>query len=83
MISKMGSVAVDGIIDLLYFDEDAGGWVIADYKTDAYASAKLVDEYFTQLQLYAHLLGSQWKIVRLELLFVRGDQVEVRTLQLS
>lgn len=83
VISKMGSVAVDGIIDLLYFDEDAGGWVIADYKTDAYASAKLVDEYFTQLQLYAHLLGSQWKIVRLELLFVRGDQVEVRTLQLS
>lgn len=83
VISKVGSVAVDGIIDLLYFDEDADGWVIADYKTDAYASAQLVDEYFTQLQLYAHLLGSQWKIVRLELLFVRGDQVEVRTLQLA
>lgn len=82
VISKVGDVAVDGIIDLLYYDADADGWVIADYKTDAYASAERIDDYFTQLQLYAHLLGETWAIVRLELLFIRGDEVEVRTLTL-
>ncbi|SER87837.1 UvrD-helicase domain-containing protein [Corynebacterium cystitidis] len=82
VISTVGGIAVDGIIDLLYFDDVAGGWVIADYKTDAYASSQLVDDYFTQLQIYAHLLGEKWKIVRCELLFIRGDEVEVRTLNL-
>ncbi|PRQ11680.1 hypothetical protein C1Y63_04520 [Corynebacterium sp. 13CS0277] len=76
--------AVDGVIDLLYRDEAAGGWVIADYKTDAGISAETRREYFHQLYTYAQLITEalQQPVVRLELLVLRTDSVTVQTVTL-
>lgn len=67
-------VAVNGYIDLLY--KDGEGWVIADYKTDAYARPERVESYLTQLELYAQIvekvLGEP--VVRLELIFLDGTK---------
>ncbi|AKK03708.1 UvrD-helicase domain-containing protein [Corynebacterium epidermidicanis] len=68
---------VDGVIDLLYREDDA--WVIADYKTDLSATSQTVGEYFLQLSYYARLLGEDFPVKRLELLFPKGKQVVVRS----
>ncbi|MEZ2188542.1 UvrD-helicase domain-containing protein [Corynebacterium sp. CCM 9204] len=76
---RVGGITVDGIIDLLYRDDD--GWVILDYKTDAGLSATTADEYFRQLALYAHLIGDQLgsPVTRLELAVARKGHPEIIT----
>ena len=66
------NLAVNGYIDLLYKDGDS--WVIADYKTDAYATKERVTSYFMQLELYARTLSEALgvPVSRLELIFVDG-----------
>ncbi|MBI8988685.1 UvrD-helicase domain-containing protein [Corynebacterium meridianum] len=75
----VGDITVDGIIDLIYRDDD--GWVILDYKTDAGLSASTADEYFRQLGLYAHLIGEGLgaPVTRLELAVARKGQPEIIT----
>ncbi|MCL0245242.1 UvrD-helicase domain-containing protein [Corynebacterium sp. CCM 8835] len=76
---RVGSITVDGIIDLIYRDDD--GWVILDYKTDAGLGADTAEEYFRQLGLYAHLIGDGLgaPVVRLELAVARKGQPEIIT----
>lgn len=76
---RVGETAVNGYIDLLY--QEGGHWVIADYKTDVYASRERVESYLTQLELYARLLGDALgaPVVRLELIFQDGDGAQVVT----
>lgn len=76
---KVGATAVNGYIDLLY--KEGEHWVIADYKTDVYAHRSRVESYFTQLELYARLLGDALggPVARLELIFSDGDGAQVIT----
>lgn len=72
LTEKAPDIAVNGYIDLLYKDGDS--WVIADYKTDAYATKERVTSYFMQLELYARTLSEALgtPVSRLELIFVDG-----------
>lgn len=76
---RVGGTAVNGYIDLLY--KEGEHWVIADYKTDVYAHRTRVESYFTQLELYARLLGDALggPVARLELIFSDGDGDQVVT----
>ncbi len=77
VLGRVGDLTIDGVVDLLYRDED--GWVVADYKTDKAASPKKVNSYFRQLRFYASILEKNLDapIVRLELLFPRETTVTV------
>lgn len=77
VLGRVGDLTIDGVVDLLYRDED--GWVVADYKTDKAASPKTVNSYFRQLRFYASILEENLDapIVRLELLFPRETTVTV------
>ncbi|GAB3079354.1 UvrD-helicase domain-containing protein [Corynebacterium aquatimens] len=77
IIGTLADTAFEGVIDLLYQDETTGRWVIADYKTDSVVTTQRINEYFTQLQVYAHLLDMD--VCRLELLFVDGGVVRCIT----
>jgi len=74
--TPVDGVLVEGFIDLLYEDQDEGGYVVVDYKTDAVPSAGAVDEavsrYRPQLAAYALALNAQLPhpIVRASLLFL-------------
>lgn len=72
-------IAVNGYIDLLYKDGDS--WVIADYKTDAYATKERVTSYFMQLELYARTLSEALgvPVSRLELIFLDGNSSNLAT----
>lgn len=72
-------IAVNGYIDLLYKDGDS--WVIADYKTDSYATKDRVTSYFMQLELYAHTLSEALgaPVSRLELIFLDGNGSKLAT----
>ena len=74
VVDMIEGVAVNGFIDVLY--RDADGWVIADYKTDAYARAERVESYLTQLELYAQIVEKALEepVVRLELIFLDGTK---------
>lgn len=76
---QVEGTAVNGYIDLLY--KEGEHWVIADYKTDVYAHRSRVESYFTQLELYARLLGGALggPVARLELIFSDGDAAQVVT----
>nr|WP_120491674.1 UvrD-helicase domain-containing protein [Corynebacterium lactis] len=72
-------ITVEGVIDVLY-ETAAGELVIADYKTDFAVSQQTMAEYFGQLKIYAQMLDAP--VARLELIFAREAEAEVRTLEL-
>ncbi|WP_180950522.1 UvrD-helicase domain-containing protein [Corynebacterium riegelii] len=76
-VTKEETIAVNGYIDLLY--RDGATWVIADYKTDEYATPERVASYFLQLELYARILSRTLgtEVGRLELIFQDGDECQV------
>lgn len=79
-IDEGRTIAIDGVIDLLYVDAD-GQYVVADYKTDGSANAEQVASYFGQLYVYSKLLPVRVKW--LELVFARQGNAEVRILELK
>lgn len=50
------TIVVEGIADLVYREDD-GSLVIVDYKTDVGVTEKTLEAYWTQLSVYADLLG--------------------------
>ena len=79
-IAPDGVTVVEGIADLVYRDDD-GTLVILDYKTDVGVSQSTIDAYWTQLSIYADLIGQATgeRVGRLELVFCRpGDAVTIR-----
>jgi hypothetical protein len=49
-----GEVLIEGAIDLVYRDDELGGWIVVDYKTDAHLSPGAVRErYGGQAGAYA------------------------------
>ncbi|WP_407726528.1 UvrD-helicase domain-containing protein [Rhodococcoides fascians] len=55
-MSPNETIVVEGIADLVYREDD-GSLVIVDYKTDVGVTAETLEAYWTQLSIYADLLG--------------------------
>lgn len=68
------TIVVEGIADLVC-REDEGSLVIVDYKTDLGNTAETLGAYWTQLSVYADLLGRATgeKVSRAVLVFARAD----------
>lgn len=66
---------VDGVVDLLYFDSQAAGWVIADYKSTGEVDEQTARKYRLQLLLYRAILAPLLRepIVRMELIYARDS----------
>ncbi|GGG69968.1 UvrD-helicase domain-containing protein [Corynebacterium pelargi] len=80
VFDRIDDVAVEGIIDVLYLDEN-DEWVIADYKTDRVATPETISSYFLQLEVYARIVekAKGIRVARCELIFLghNGPQVRV------
>ncbi len=79
-IAPDGVTVVEGIADLVYRDDD-GTLVIVDYKTDVGVKQSTIEAYWTQLSIYADMIGQATgeRVGRLELVFCRpGDAVTIR-----
>jgi len=77
-ISPDGTTVVEGVADLVFRDDD-GDLVIVDYKTDVGVSPHTLDEYWTQLAVYADLLrqATGERVSALILIFCRPKQAQV------
>jgi ATP-dependent helicase/nuclease subunit A len=69
----IGSVVIEGYVDLLYREDD-GSLVVIDYKTDAAPTAGTIAAYETQLALYARAVSDATGVqdVRTELVFCQA-----------
>lgn len=71
-MSPNETIVVEGIADLVYREDD-GSLVIVDYKTDVGVTEKTLEAYWTQLSVYADLLGRATgeRVSRVVLVFAR------------
>ena len=78
-----------GVIDLLYFDEEQNGWVIVDFKSNNIEGVKDLDKfamehgYDKQLQTYEELCKSKgMKVVEKVLIFLdSGDEIKFKEIR--
>lgn len=77
-MSPNETIVVEGIADLVY-REDYGSLVIVDYKTDVGVTARTLEAYWTQLSVYADLLGRATgeRMSQLALVFARPIAADV------
>ena len=55
VVAPTGEVTVEGVIDLMYREDD-GSLVIADFKTDSEPTSETVTSYWRQLSTYADMI---------------------------
>jgi ATP-dependent helicase/nuclease subunit A len=79
-MSPNETIVVEGIADLVYREDD-GSLVIVDYKTDVGVTAKTLEASWTQLSVYADLLGRATgeTVSQLVLVFARTSSAESLT----
>lgn len=84
VLPDLGEVVVEGVIDLLYREDD-GSLVIVDFKTNVGISEPKTQEYWQQLEIYADLVqaASGEVVSSLELVYCRDSPATVRTRKLT
>lgn len=80
VVTPSGNVVVEGVIDLMYREDD-GSLVIVDFKTDISVSAATLAVYWAQLTTYAEIIQrvTGQTVSELALIFCRRGKAEVRT----
>ncbi|AFR49077.1 UvrD-helicase domain-containing protein [Gordonia sp. KTR9] len=73
-----GTTVIEGIADLIYREDD-GSLVVVDYKTDVGVSATTLEQYWSQLSIYAHLVTTVAgeRVSALKLVFSRAGESAV------
>jgi ATP-dependent helicase/nuclease subunit A len=79
IVTSMDGVTLEGVIDLMYRDED-GTLVVADFKTDVTVTQETLAAYWRQLSTYAGMVEriTGQTVSELVLIFCRTGQAEVR-----
>ncbi|MFP5315112.1 MAG: UvrD-helicase domain-containing protein [Actinomycetes bacterium] len=79
VVAPSGGVTVEGVIDLMYREDD-GTLVIADFKTDKQPQEETIAAYWRQLETYAAMIQriTGQTVGELVLIFCRESGAEVR-----
>ncbi|MDQ0635082.1 ATP-dependent helicase/nuclease subunit A [Arthrobacter pascens] len=79
VVTSAGGITLEGIIDLMYRDDD-GTLVIADFKTDISVTQETLESYWRQLSTYARMVEriTEQTVSELVLIFCRAGEAEVR-----